>query len=308
MKWLDQLISAQEPGRKLAARDIMPSEMNTAFSKTSASQPEPSPLHIPPQHAQNFILRAFMSFGDDDLECRIGDIMRNRTNLRECLPGQEHRVEQCRPAGLTIEDVKQADMYMEDFAEKYGPDVRQDNPGDRAEIDLDYDGTIHALVYWAHEIGHALADDIGQEAGFTYKDTPLNTDEIQGYYGQIILYDGAKNQDFPRISEAVEQHFQETLTLYAEEMEVYLNDPSQKKSDRPAQFLSAVAIYQAAKNSSPETRNNITSTVFGANGPKTPEELLELAGITSQQELLRTAKATPVTVHAETSPAPVALS
>lgn len=274
----------------MAMKD-QPSALNSAFLNTLGRQDAPEGFYIPQQYARNFIVRAFESFEDNDLIDRIVNIIDHRSNLHTALPDQEYYIQQCRPADLTIDDVKNAGMYIDDFSEKYGPDARQDNPADRAEVDLDYDGTVNTLVYWTHEIGHALADDIGREAGFTHRDIPVNTAETQAYYAQIILYDVTRNNGFGRISDAIEEHFQETLGQYIKEFRSFLRDPTKKISDRPVEFLSALALYEGAKKMTPEARQAFTRTILGADGYKTPQELLAIAGLSSEDDILKIADA-----------------
>lgn len=54
-------------------------------------------------------------------------------------------------------------------------------------IDFQYDRRIHALVYLAHELGHAIADDDQQAARRSYRDNPRHMEETQAYLVQSIV-------------------------------------------------------------------------------------------------------------------------
>lgn len=94
---------------------------------------------------------------------------------------------QCRPAGLTEEHLKANDMYFLDYKERFGPSfTNQKKSEELAIIDYEYDGSQSSVVYLAHELGHAIADDIQNERGARFSDfTPAEAEE-QAYFIQNI--------------------------------------------------------------------------------------------------------------------------
>lgn len=81
-----------------------------------------------------------------------------------------------------------------------------------AVIKYEYDGTINDAVYLAHELGHLIADDNINLAGFSWTDVERHVFEIQAFFAQNILYDYlAKHQD-PQLRKASQQHFNGEIT------------------------------------------------------------------------------------------------
>jgi len=85
------------------------------------------------------------------------------------------------------------------------------NPNDYAVIDFEFDSTVNGLIYLAHELGHAIADDNENAAGYTAKDGPAHMDELQAYYVQHIVYDALKQHPDADISTAARRHFSATM-------------------------------------------------------------------------------------------------
>lgn len=144
--------------------------------------------YIPLQSAKNIIISALDQF-DPELSGRAAGVLFNeeRLNISEVTEAKTNMM-MCRPAGMTMEDVKAADLYIPDFAEKFGPHfTRQDNPADHAIIDFEYDGSPRAIVWLSHELGHAIADDVQRENGHSFKDFSMDEMEQQAYFVQHIV-------------------------------------------------------------------------------------------------------------------------
>lgn len=143
--------------------------------------------YIPLEEAKASIIAALNQF-HRELGARAAQILHDdrRMNIVEN-PDNKTQMMMCRPAGLTLEQLKKNDMYLEDFEERFAPHFkRQDNPESYAIIDYEYDGSPESVVYLAHELGHAIADDIQIENGRSYKDfTPAQAEE-QAYFIQNI--------------------------------------------------------------------------------------------------------------------------
>lgn len=150
--------------------------------------------YIPLKEAKNVIMTALDQF-DPELAVRAANILydEKRLNIVEVARSKTNMM-QCRPAGLTIEDVKAADMHIPGFSEKFGPHfTRQDNPADYSIIDFEYDGSPRAIVWLGHELGHAIADDVQRENGHSFKDFSSAEMEEQAYFVQHIVSQHLKN-------------------------------------------------------------------------------------------------------------------
>ncbi|MCK5374223.1 MAG: hypothetical protein KAJ40_02975 [Alphaproteobacteria bacterium] len=76
-----------------------------------------------------------------------------------------------------------------------------------AVIEYAFDGTINDAVYIAHELGHLIADDYRNKAGFSYHDEKQHMFEVQAFFTQNILYDYLKTHPDPNLSQASQSHF-----------------------------------------------------------------------------------------------------
>jgi hypothetical protein len=156
--------------------------------------------------AKSLILGALHDF-DPALAASAKEILDNpaRMNVRE-VPEGKGVMMRVRTAGLTPQDAMSIDGHP---AVKT---LRQDfpidhNSGNRAIIDFQYDGTMKSVIYLAHELGHALADDTQVKAGRSYRDNPKHMEEIQAYIVQGIVAQGLRNHPDPAIAKAAQQHF-----------------------------------------------------------------------------------------------------
>lgn len=144
--------------------------------------------YIPLEKAQQQIIEALSAF-EASLGRRAAAFFQDsaRFNIIEH-PGEEAGMMQCRQVGLDVADLKRMDMYMPDFAARFGPDfTEQINAGDKAVIDFKYVGTPESVKYLAHELGHALADDIQRENGKCFRDFSVDQLEQQAYFVQSIV-------------------------------------------------------------------------------------------------------------------------
>ena len=139
-------------------------------------------MSIPLEMAKETIISALNDF-DPILGRRAAEILHNegRLNAIEVAMPRTSMMA-CRPAGISIADLKSMDMHMPDFEDRFAPDfIRQDNPEDYAIIDYEYDGSEASLKYLAHELGHAIADDMQREQGRSFRDYSLDDLEKQAY-------------------------------------------------------------------------------------------------------------------------------
>lgn len=91
------------------------------------------------------------------------------------------------------------------------------NPKPYAVIKYSYDGTINDAVYIAHELGHLIADDYINEAGFTYQDGKRHMAEVQAFFTQHVLYDYLASHPDVELRQAARNHFvgEITRSLYS---------------------------------------------------------------------------------------------
>lgn len=144
--------------------------------------------HISLEHAKNVIITALDQF-NPALASRAETILYNeeRLNIVEVKEAKTNMM-QYRPARVTMDDVKAADMFIPDFPERFGPHfTRQDNPTNHGIIDFEYDGSHRAIVWLAHELGHAMADDLQLQNGHSHKDFSSAEQEEQAYFVQHIV-------------------------------------------------------------------------------------------------------------------------
>jgi hypothetical protein len=158
----------------------------------------------------------------------------------------------CRPAGITVKDLQEKNMFMpeDEFLKKFGPHfTHQDNPTDFAIIDFEYDGSPLSVVWLAHELGHAIADDVQRERGMSFKDFSSDEMEQQAYFVQQI----------------VSKYLKDNLTQPNLQNKDLGDKLSEMSSERIAQFTKAANDLGAAFNTPPERRMGMTLDVLAQN-------------------------------------------
>lgn len=143
--------------------------------------------------SKDLVIKAFSDF-DPELGRRAKVIFDDpaRWNLQEVAPGTA-RMMRSRPA------------------ESPGDEYNPPNPLSHSVIDYDFDGTIDAVVYLAHEVGHSIADDYAREAGGSFRNTPGHLNEFQAYLPQQILYGSLMQNPDPEIAEAGRRQYLATI-------------------------------------------------------------------------------------------------
>lgn len=86
------------------------------------------------------------------------------------------------------------------------------NPTPYAVIEYCHDGTISDAVYIAHEIGHLMADDYINQAGFSFEDGQRHMAEVQAFFTQHILYDYLSRHPDAKTKQAAQKHFAGEIT------------------------------------------------------------------------------------------------
>ena len=154
------------------------------------------------------------------------------------------------------------------------------NPHPHAVIEYQFDGTIDAVVHMAHELGHAIADDYGREAGHTYRDNPQHIAEMQAYLAQHVLYDHLKRHPDATIADAARRHFDATMTQNLKDLQ-----SDHAMEGRPMGILTIRGLHDHLRQQDQETRHQVSAVLLGRKGPKNINETLAAAGLESQDDL-----------------------
>ncbi len=199
------------------------------------------------EHAKTVIITALDQF-NPDLASHAASVIydEDRLNIVEVSEPKTNMM-QCRPAGMTIDDVKAADMHLPDFSERFGPHfTRQDNLTNHAIIDFEYDGSPRSIVWLAHELGHAIADDIQRENGHSFKDFSTGEMEEQAYFIQHI----------------VSQHLKDNLKQPGVQDETLGQDTLKMSWDRANQYKTAGRVFEEAITNTVSERKGIAIKVM----------------------------------------------
>lgn len=192
--------------------------------------------YIPFDDAKNLIIAALSQY-HSELADRAANILEREGHTIIQNPDRVTGMMQCRPAGAEEVTDENHPMYIsrEDFNTRFGPNfTERDNTREHAVIDYEYLGTPDSVIYLAHEIGHAIADDIQQEKGLTYKDFTSDQQEEQAYFVQSIIShytgipspealasDDLKSQfegsDRPKQFKAANNRFNDSLSMSSEQ-------------------------------------------------------------------------------------------
>lgn len=151
------------------------------------SQIEDQDRYIPLEQAKLDIVDALTQF-HPSLGAHAQAILSDerRLNIVEVPEGSAVMM-QCRASGVTPEDIRNSEYYKEDFEKEFGPHfTQQHNLEPYAIIDYEYDGTANRVVYLAHELGHAIADDLQIQRGLSSRDYISAEAEEQAYFVQSI--------------------------------------------------------------------------------------------------------------------------
>jgi len=247
------------------ARRLMPANFEARPATTSLPEPRFSL-----EDSRTLILTALNNF-DADLGRKAAEIMGNpaRWRLRE-VPPEQARVMRSLPA--------------ESQQTKFNPV----NPNPYAVIEYDFDGTMDGVVYMAHELGHAIADDCIREAGYTYRHVPQNLAETQAYFVQNIVYDYSSHHPEATIAAAAKQHFVTTVRDYLHT----IADADLSMHGRPMSMVTGLSIFNLSKEQDADKRRKIIETLLGRQGPKNITQILAEAGVETPSDMHNLARST----------------
>lgn len=196
----------------------------------------------------------------------------SRWNLALVEPGQA-RLMRCLPAASPQREI------MPGFFDPA-------NPHDQAVIEFHFDGTIDAVAYMAHELGHAMADDCQRAAGNSFRDNPVHLAETQAYLVQHIVYDALRGHDDPAVAQAAEAHYRATMAG----IRGGLADV-ETLHGRPMSLLCARALLLQLQGQDDETRHRAAMMLMGGEGPVAISQIFEAAGVQTADDLARLARA-----------------
>lgn len=206
--------------------------------------------YIPLEGAKNLIIAALSQY-HPELADRAANILEREGHTIIDNPERVTGMMQCRPAGAEEVTDENHPMYIsrEDFDKRFSPHFTEmGNTRDHAVIDYEYLGTPDSVIYLAHEIGHAIADDIQQEKGLTHKDFTSDQQEEQAYFVQSIIshYTGITSPE-ALASDDLKSQFE--------------------GSDRPIQFQAANNRFNDSLSMSSEQRHKqMTTALAGSFG------------------------------------------
>jgi hypothetical protein len=172
----------------------------------------PTNNSIPLDDAKKLIIAALSQY-HPELADRAAHILEREGHTIIDNPEKVTGMMQCRPAGAEEIVDENHPMYIsrEDFEKRFGPNFTElGNTREHAVIDYEYLGTPNSVIYLAHEIGHAIADDIQQEKGLTYKDFTSGQQEEQAYFVQSIVshYTGIPSPENIARDDILKDHFE----------------------------------------------------------------------------------------------------
>ena len=227
---------------------------------------------IPLENAKNLIIAALNQY-HPELAKRAADILERDGHTILDNPKKITNMMQCRPSGAEEITDENHPMYISqgDFDKRFGPNFTElGNTRKHAVIDYEYFGTPHSVIYLAHEIGHAIADDIQVERGLSHKDFSLDQQEEQAYFVQSIV-----------------SHY---TSIPSPEALASDNLKSQfEKSDRPKQFKAANNRFNVglSMNSLEQRHKQMTMALAGNfEHEETPQQILTYAQKTQQENKL----------------------
>ena len=219
--------------------------------------------YIPLQDAKALIINALSEY-HPALGSKAAEVLYNheRLNIVEA-PEPITGMMQCRPMGMDREYLEKFDMVIDDFQEKYGPHfTTQLNPDEAAIIDYEYVGTPSSVVYLAHELGHAIADDLQIANGYSFKDFKDSEAEEQAYLVQSIFSHSTG--------------FESTESICRDKAHA---DALEISWDRILQYRTAQTRFEIGLEKSSEERLNLIHSALGGDGPLTECRTSSNAGI-----------------------------
>ncbi len=144
--------------------------------------------YIPLTTAKQVIIDALNSFDTELGRCAAQILF---DDMRANIVEEKHPVTQmmqCRPSGVSPEDLIGTEYFIPDFEKRYGPNfITRFNPEDFAIVDYEYVGTLDSIRLLAHEVGHAIADDMQRDKELSFRDFDSNELEEQAYFVQRIF-------------------------------------------------------------------------------------------------------------------------
>lgn len=184
----------------------------------------------------------------------------SRWRIREIAPGADQSVMRAVPANA-IEN-----------------DTMPHNPHAHAVIQYEFDGTLNGVVYMAHEVGHAIADDMQPDNTLN----PRHLTETQAYFAQHMAYDYLTRHQDGDVARSAAHHSNATMIGAFKDL-----DDDHYRENRPVPLVVSRVLYDRLQDADPSMRNRVADMLMGADGPKDISEILAASGIERRAELLR---------------------
>jgi len=188
----------------------------------------------------------------------------------------------CQQAGLSKDYLMQRGMLSAEYSNEAINDGVINNK-DFATIHLDYDKTFNGAAWLAHELGHAIADDIQGKAGFDYVDNPIHMEEVQAYIVQNIFRNHLMKSEESAIASQAKSDFHGEVQDYKDYFDEAKTSMPAKHGRYTSSMIARVLINALEDNES--ARAHVMDLVMGKYGPKNITEVLAAAGIETTAQL-----------------------
>lgn len=247
---------------------------------------EPVLRPISLDEAKNHIIEALTQF-DPSIGQEAAVLLAKgspRNNIRE-IDGPL-RVMGVRPPGLKEEDALiHPDAEIAASIAEHFPD--RGNNLDHAVIDYEFNGSLEAVIYLGHEVGHAIAYDRQNDIGNTYQENPVHMEETQAYFTQAIVTHHLCSlaETDPNLAHAAQVFWQNHRAGHNEDFNTAFETQSERLHYRAPSALLSEKLVQHLSEQSPETIRATIDMLMGGQGPLEINAILSRAGIETVEHL-----------------------
>jgi len=213
-----------------------------------------------------------------------------------------------RQAGLRKQDMLQhPDPVQAKIDAENLPYIVNDLPC--AVIDFDYNGTLDAVIYLSHEVGHAIADNRQN----SYRDNPIHMEETQAYFTQSIVTNHLRSiaEQDPNLAHAAQVHWHNNRINQIDDLKTALDRMSERVHYRAPSALIAETLVNHLGTQNAETVRATSDMLMGGQGALGINVALSRAGIETPDNLITalhapTQQTRPSNNFTSTAPSPTA--
>lgn len=228
--------------------------------------------------AKKLIMQALKGF-DPKLASCADDILfdDSRLNIHNVEIGQGGMM-RCRAAGLKmdanddmrLENAGLSEEFVSSLRERYKFDDNEH--GEKAVIDFDYNSTIGSVIYLAHELGHAAADDYQRNNNYSYTTNPSHMAEVQAYFVQNLILEHLRRSPNKEIAAEVELFFQADFknTVF---------DESINLKSRSFAIMAGRVLALKSLEMPKDKRASLVNKILGGDGPIEISEIARISEI-----------------------------